>query len=115
IGRLFSSEDAIDVLGRVAILIDKIGSIGHQCAARRKVTGWIHGGEFVPCRKSNNQVAMNESSRARGYHQSTTASAHKDGDSSLNFGWVMRVDRNHFHAKRWCDGLDDGELPNSGG
>src|SRR5262245_47470622 len=54
IGRVLALENAMDVPGRAPVLIDPIGPIGNQPAARDKDTVGVDGGQLVPCCEPDN-------------------------------------------------------------
>jgi hypothetical protein len=51
VGRLFASEDAVDVGRRTAILVYKIRPVGNQTAASHKEPFEVDCGQFVPGRQ----------------------------------------------------------------
>ena len=58
VGRLLALEDAIDVAGRAAVLVDQIGAIGNQAAAGDEEAVGIDRGQLVPRRQRDDQIAM---------------------------------------------------------
>src|SRR5262249_57602632 len=65
IGRLLAFEDAVDVSGRQAHLIDGIIPIGDQTAGENEGSPGIDRWQFVPRRQRENERAVNQRQRAR--------------------------------------------------
>src|SRR5262245_56077506 len=101
--RLLALEDAIDVTGHAPIKVDDIRSVGHQPAAGDVVAEWIHGGQSMPARQRDSQLAMNDCRRARHYDQPGVWFACECHDCSLDISCVARVDRRQFDTERWRD------------
>ena len=59
VGRLLALEDAIDVAGRAAVLVDEIRPIGDQAAGGDEESFVVDRGQFVPGRQRDDQIAMN--------------------------------------------------------
>jgi len=51
VARLLALEDAIDIAGREAKLLDVIGTVGDQVAGGGEVAFIVDRGQPVPCRK----------------------------------------------------------------
>ena len=66
VGRLLPLEDAVDVAGRAPIHVDPIRPIGKKATSDDKEAFEVDRGKLVPCRKANDQIAMNEGRPARG-------------------------------------------------
>src|SRR5215831_10309250 len=58
VGRLLAFEDAVDVAGCLAELIDEIGPIRHQTAGSDKEAVPIGRRQFVPRRQRDDQLAV---------------------------------------------------------
>jgi len=61
VGRFLTFEDAIDVAGRAAVLVDNIGAIRHQPAGGYEKAEGVDRGHFVPRRERNDQFAIKSS------------------------------------------------------
>src|SRR4029077_7080716 len=68
-GRLLTSENAIDIAGGAAVLVDNIIPIGDQAPAVDKVASEVDGGQSVPSRKRDDQIAINARKPARRHDQ----------------------------------------------
>src|SRR5262245_56670053 len=68
ISRLLSFENAIDIGGRLSVLLDLIGSIGDQTAGSYEETQEVDRGQLELLRKRNDQIAMKERRRAWNYN-----------------------------------------------
>ena len=73
IGGLLALEDAVDVAGRVSVLIDIIGSIGDQATGGDEVAFVVDRRQPVLGRKLDDQIAMTRRQRARRYDQAAVA------------------------------------------
>src|SRR5262245_49002134 len=71
----FAFQDAVDVAGRLSVLLDLIGSIGEQTADSYELAQEIDCGQLVLRRKRDDQIAMKERQRAWRYNQAAAAGA----------------------------------------
>ena len=69
VGGLLAFEDAIDVASRAPVLVDEIGPIGDQAAGGDEEALGVDRGQFVPGRKRDDQIAMNDDNGARRHDQ----------------------------------------------
>ena len=58
VGRLFALQDAIDVAGGAAILIEVVGPIADQAAGANGVAERVDRGQIVPDRECCNQFGI---------------------------------------------------------
>ena len=56
VGRLLALEDAIDVAGRAAVLVDRIRPVGDQAAGGDEEAKGVDRGQFVPGRQRDDQI-----------------------------------------------------------
>ena len=61
VGGPLALEDAIDVAGRAAELVDVIRPVGDQAAAGDEEAVGVDRGQLVPRRQRDDQIAMNDS------------------------------------------------------
>ena len=115
VGRLLALEDAVDVAGRAPVLVDEIRPIGDQAAGGDEEAIGVDRGQFVPGRKRDDQIAMNDRRRARRHDQAAIRGARECRDGALDLAGVAHVDRAHLHPERRRHGLDCGELADPGG
>src|SRR5215475_12270652 len=66
---LLTLENAIDVTGRLSILIDYVSPKAHQASAGDEGTLEVNGGQLVPIRKIDDQIAMKHRQRASSQYQ----------------------------------------------
>ena len=114
VGRLLALEDAIDVAGRLPVLIDVISPIGDQAAGGDEGSVEVDRGQFVSGRQRDDQVAMTGRQRARRHDQSAIAGAREGRDGALDLAGVAHVDWAYLHPERRRHGLDGGKLTGSG-
>src|SRR5512143_621462 len=74
---LLTLEDAIDVAGSAPIVVDEIGTVGHQAAAGDEKSLVIDRGEPMPSRQLDDQIAISRCGRACRYDQTATRRACK--------------------------------------
>jgi hypothetical protein len=67
--RLLTLEDTIDVAGGAPELIEIVSPVGDQAAFGAEVAFVKDRGQLVPCRKRDDQIAMNHHQRARRHDQ----------------------------------------------
>jgi hypothetical protein len=89
--------------------------IGDQATAGDEVASVVDGGQFVPGRQRDDQIAMSARQRARRHDQAAIRGARECRDGALDLAGVAHVDRAYLHADRRRHGLDYGELANPGG
>ena len=65
VGRLLALEDAVDIPGCSAELIDQIGRKGHQAAVGYEYRLLVNCGQFVSCNHFEPKVTMSYRQRAR--------------------------------------------------
>ena len=75
IGRLLAFEDAINIAGRATVLVEPIDPVGDQAAGGDIRAVGVGRGQFVPRRKSDDQIAMKVRQRAPRNNQATIRSA----------------------------------------
>src|SRR5262245_53716503 len=95
IGRLLALEDAVDVAGCGAVLVDIICAIGDQPAAGNRGAVPVHRGQLVAGRKLDDQIDMNSRQRARRDDQTAVRGAREGRNGALDLGRVANVDRAH--------------------
>src|SRR5262249_54436221 len=104
IARLLTLKDAVDVAGRLPVLLDLIGSIRDQTTRSYERTQEVERRQLVLRSKRDDQVAMKERQRAWRYNQAAIARAREQ--RALNLVGVARI-------KRDClDGATDWIAPN---
>src|SRR6476660_3856492 len=60
IGWLFASENAVDIAGRLPILVDNVWSIRHQPSPGGEQSQWIHCRQPVPSSEFNDQLTLSD-------------------------------------------------------
>src|SRR5262249_21525846 len=70
--------------GRTPVLVDEVRAIGDQAAGGGEVAFIIDGGNLVPRRQLDDQVAMNCCSRGCRYDQAAVCGAGDACDAALN-------------------------------
>ena len=60
VGGLLALEDAIDIAGRAAILVDQVRPVGDEASGCDGVAAGIDCGQTVPGRQCDDQLAMND-------------------------------------------------------
>ena len=114
VGRLLALEDAIDIAGRAPVLVDQIGSVGDQPAGGNNEASEVDGGQLVPSRQCDDQVAMNRRWRAPRHDQAAIGGARERRDGALDLASVTHADGTQFHAERRRHALDSSELSDPG-
>src|SRR5262245_4354270 len=115
IGGFLALEDAIDVACRTPEIVDRISSVGHQAAVSYEVARIVDRRQFVPGRKPDGQIAMDECQRATRDDQAAVRAARESRNRALDLTGIAHIDRGQFDTERWGDGLDRAELPDSRG
>src|SRR5262249_7266806 len=115
IGGFLALEDAIDVACRAPKIIDRISSVGHQAAVSYEVARIVDRRQFVPGRKPDDQIAMDQCQRAPRNDQAAVRAARESRNRALDLTGIAHVDWGQFDAERWGHGLDCAELANSCG
>src|SRR5215510_11842185 len=110
VGGLLALEDAIDIRCGATVLVNAIGSVGHQAAAAREVRDRVHRRQFVSCRQGDDQIAMNPRQSACRYDQAAVREARKGRDSALDLASVTHIDWGYLRPDRWRYGLNDTQL-----
>src|SRR5262245_6637434 len=75
---LFTFKDAVDVAGRLSVLLDLIGSIGDQTANSYERAQEVDRGQLELRCKRDDQIAMKERQRAWRYNQAAVAGAREN-------------------------------------
>ena len=88
IARLGALENAVDIGGRAPVDIGQIATIGHQAAARGEVPIGVDGGQSMPRRKRDDQVAMVGGAHVRQDHQAAIRMAREGRDGALDLADV---------------------------
>src|SRR5262249_26672097 len=114
VGGRLTPENAIDVLGGAAELIDYIRPIRDQAPFGAEITGVVDGWQPVPRRQRRDQLAMNRRRRAAGDDHATVWRLRESRNPALDPGSVAGIDRAQLDAQRRRDGLDHAELGGSG-
>ena len=114
VGGLLTFEDAISVAARAVKLIDCIGTVGDQAAARNEEAFVVDCGQFVPGRKHHDQIAMTHGQRTRGHDQAAVRSVRKGCEGALDLAGIANVDRAYHYPDRRRDRLDGAELTDPG-
>ena len=92
VGRLLALEDAIDIGRGAPALVNPITSIGDQAAVGDEIGVEGRPRAVVLGRKRDDQIAMNDSQRARRHDQTTIWSARECSDDALDLGSVTHID-----------------------
>src|SRR5262245_1933706 len=100
VGWLLALEDAVDVAGCLAELIDEIRPIRHQTAGSDKEAVPIGRRQLVPRRKGDDQLAVTQRRSARYRDQTSVRRARERPDGLFDLGGVAHVDRNHLDSQR---------------
>ena len=106
-------EDAIDVAGGAAILVDRIRAVGNEAATSDVITKGIDRGQSMAGRQRQDQVAL-KSGPAGCHDQSAVRGARECCDAALDLGRVARIDRTYLDPKRRRRRLHCGELGDPG-
>src|SRR5262249_3633401 len=108
-------RDAIDVTRRASEWIDRVGAVRDQATADDVAAMPVDGGQSMPIRQRDNEVAMNERQCGCRHDQAAILPARECGDGALDLAGIAQVDRSQLHPQRWRHGLDSAELPDPGG
>ena len=115
VGRLLALENAIDVGGRVPVLIES--DRAHRRSdrrRRRRARLAVDRGQLVPGRKRHDQLAMTLRRCARRHDQAAVRRAREGCDGALDLGRMADVDRIDLEPERRRRGLNDGKLAGAG-
>ena len=93
-------EDAIDVAGRAAVLVEVVEAVGHQAAAHDVAAIGVDRRQTVPRRKCDDQLPMIEHAPARRRNQAAVGLAGECNDSALDLPGVVRIDRAQLNPER---------------
>jgi hypothetical protein len=99
VGRLLTLEDAVDVAGCEAILVNKIRPIRNQPAVGDEQALEVYSWEFVSGSKSNDQIAMKERQWAPRYEQAASGGALESRDGMFDLAGIAHVDRDHLQPE----------------
>jgi hypothetical protein len=113
IGRLLASQYAIDVTGRLPVLVNKIRPIRNQTAASCEVTSKVDSGQLVPSRERDNIIAVDHRPRPCRQDQATIWGACERRHSLVDLGDLAHVYWAHVETPQRCRRLDDIPLANS--
>src|SRR5262249_23807889 len=113
-GSLFALEDAIDIAGREAKLLDVIGTVGDQAAGGGEVAFIVDRGQPVPRRKRDDQIAMNDRQRAPCQYQTAIRAPCEGRKRALHLPGVAPADGAQPHPKRRRHGLNCAPQANPG-
>src|SRR5262249_5513973 len=98
--RLLALEDTVDVARGAPELVAEIRPIRDKPAVGAGASSWVDGGQFVPGRRRDDQIAMSNRERARRYDQAAIRRARKCRDGALDLASVARIDRADLHPKQ---------------
>src|SRR5215472_11742966 len=93
IARLLTLKDAVDVAGRLPVLLDLIRSIADQPAAGDVVAVGVNCWQLLPGRQCDDQLAMDQRLDTWQRDQTVVRSPRKRRDRGLDVGRVAEVDR----------------------
>ena len=99
LARLLALENASDVSGRAAELIDPINSVGDQAAACGVRAVGVDRGQLVSGRKRDDQIAITPGRRARCHDQTAIRRAGESCDGAFDLTHVACIDRSQFNAE----------------
>src|SRR6516164_332095 len=115
IAGLLALEDAVDVAGGAAELVDKTRPIRDQAAGSDEKALVVDCGQLVPSRQRDDQIAMSCRQWASRYDQTAIRAAREGRDGVLNLAWLAHAEWTQFHAYRRRHGLDSAKLAGPGG
>src|SRR5262249_16952713 len=100
IGRLRTPEDAVDVSGRQAHLIDGIIPIADQTAGENEGSPGIDRWQFMPRRQRENERAVDKRQRARRNDQTTIRRLREARNDPLDLASIAQINRAHVKPNR---------------
>src|SRR5215469_7895002 len=115
IGRLLALEDTVDVASSAAELVENIEAVRDQTAGVDIASSGIDRRYMQPGRQRDDQIAVNRPSAARRHDQTTVRRAGEAGNGALDLAGILHIDRDDLRPDGRSYGLDDRELPGSGG
>jgi hypothetical protein len=81
-------EDAIDLPGRLSILIDRIGPVGHQAGGGRIRWVKVNRRQLMLCCERDDELAMHDHRSARCHDQPALCRPGEISDAALPAGWA---------------------------
>src|SRR5262249_22370992 len=109
LGWLLALENAINIVSRLPVLIEEVGSIGDQPPSGSEGALVVDSGQLVPRRKRDDQIAMKHCWCTRRHDQTAIWNARESRYRVLELAGVAQVDRDHLHPERRRHSLDDAE------
>src|SRR5215831_11753240 len=109
LGWLLALENAINIVSRLPVLIEEVGSIRDQPPSGSEGALVVDSGQLVPRRKRDDQIAMKHCWRTRRHDQTAIWNARESRYRVLELAGVAEVDRDHLHPERRRHSLDDAE------
>jgi hypothetical protein len=97
---LLSLEDAIDVAGRLPVLVDIISPIGDQATGNDEGTFWANCRQLMSDRQRGYHLAMMRRRRAPCHDQTAIRGARECRDGALQLGCVAHIDCNRLYTDR---------------
>src|SRR5439155_14848264 len=114
VGSLFALEDAIDVAGGAAELIEEIHSIADETAYPAIETIVVDCGQSMPSGQRNDQIAVRGRRRTARDNKTTIRALRESRDGTLDLRGIPHIDGTQLDAERRRHGLDGAELTGSG-
>src|SRR5262249_8132662 len=106
VGRLLALEDAINVAGRLPILVQEIGPVRNKAAAGDVEALRIDSRQSMPGRQRDNQIAVSGCQSASRYDQTVIWGTREGRDSALDLAWIAYAEGAQLHPQRWRRCLD---------
>src|SRR5262249_54820436 len=114
VGGLFALEDAIDVAGRAAVRVDRVGAVRDEAAAGGVEAIPVDRRQLVASRKCDDQLAMHQCEPARCDDQPPLGAANEGSHCALDLARVADIDRLQFPPERRRNCLDGTQLAAAG-
>jgi hypothetical protein len=89
ISRLLAPQDAIDVTGRTPELVKEIGSVGDQAASGGEEASGVDGGQLMPGRERDDQVAMTQRQWTPRHDQGFMGRPHECSDGRFDLAGTV--------------------------
>src|SRR5262245_58810687 len=112
VSRFLAPQDAIDVAGRAAVRVDRVGPVGDQAARSGIEAERVDRRQAEPGSQRDDQVAMHVCEPARRNDQAAIRGGRECCDGALGLGRIAQVNRAQLHAQRWRRSLNGGVLAN---
>src|SRR5262245_43844555 len=99
--RVGTAQDAVNVAGRPAILIDEVGGIRHEAAARHEEPECVDRGQAVAGRERDDEIAILDGCTVRWQHQTSVWLTRKRLDGTLDVSRAPHSNGQDIDRQRW--------------